>query len=161
MRHGGGEQRILIGERKIETLAKENLLRDFYDKPAEGHDFSLQFMTPTAFRQNKRYVILPDIRLIVQSLMIRYSSASDTVDMTDADALEQLAAETFVTRHKLRSTTFPAEGQNIPGFTGSVTFRCRGGETMTRYLRLLLSFGEFSGVGIKTSMGMGAMRLKE
>jgi CRISPR-associated endoribonuclease Cas6 len=31
---------------------------------------------------------------------------------------------------------------------------------MARYLRLLLSFGEFSGVGIKTAMGMGAMRIR-
>lgn len=29
---------------------------------------------------------------------------------------------------------------------------------MGRYVRMLAKFGEFSGVGIKTGMGMGAMK---
>ena len=34
----------------------------------------------------------------------------------------------------------------------------KGSETIARYIRLLFHFGEFSGVGIKTGMGMGAIR---
>lgn len=34
----------------------------------------------------------------------------------------------------------------------------KGPETMARYVRMLAKFGEFSGVGIKTGMGMGAMK---
>lgn len=30
---------------------------------------------------------------------------------------------------------------------------------MANYIRLLCRFGEYSGVGIKTSMGMGAIQL--
>ena len=32
---------------------------------------------------------------------------------------------------------------------------------MARYARLLFRFGEYAGVGIKTAMGMGALRIKE
>jgi CRISPR-associated endoribonuclease Cas6 len=32
---------------------------------------------------------------------------------------------------------------------------------MARYARLLFKFGQYSGIGIKTSMGMGAYRLIE
>ena len=153
----GGERQLTINDRKKEIMAKADLLRDFYAKVAP-HKFRLQFLTPTAFRQKGRYVILPDIRLMCQNLMMKYSAASDKMEMADDDALEQMATEIFITRHLLRSAVFSAEKQNIPGFVGEVTLCCHGAETMARYLRMLLAFGEFAGVGIKTAMGMGAMK---
>ena len=156
--HHGGEKQLVILERRIETLPKSKLVEDFYSTAAEKR-FTVQFLTPTAFRQRRRYVILPDIRLLCQSMMMKYSASSYDVNMVDEEALDELAAETFITRHRIRSLPFPAEGQSIPGFVGTVTFECRGTETMARYLRLLFSFGEFSGVGVKTAMGMGAVRV--
>ena len=32
---------------------------------------------------------------------------------------------------------------------------------MARYARLLMRFGNYSGVGIKTAMGMGAIKLEK
>lgn len=148
---------VKILERRVEKFAKSALVQDFYNAPA-NNKFRIRFLTPTAFRHRGRYVILPDMRLMCQSLMMKYSAASDALDMTDEDTLAQIAAETFVTRHHLRSVIFPAEGQNIPGFVGDITFASRGTETMARYLRLLFSFGEFTGIGIKTAMGMGAIK---
>ena len=164
----GGENSFILGhndhievkilDRRVETLSKRELVQDFYNLPSKKI-FSLQFITPTAFRQRKRYIILPDMRLMCQSLMMKYSLGSDAVDMMDEEALTQIADGSFITRHNLRSLLFPVEGQTLPGFVGNVTFRLNGTETMARYLRLLLSFGEFSGVGIKTSMGMGAIKV--
>ena len=156
--HHRGELRLKVLGRHLEKVSAKDLVQDFYNTTSNRR-FELEFLTPTAFRQNKRYVILPDIRLIVQNLMLKFSAAQREMEMTDEDALEQIAGDTIITRHNIRSLPFPAEGQNIPGFLGRVACECRGSETMTRYLRLLLSFGEFSGVGIKTAMGMGAVRI--
>lgn len=41
---------------------------------------------------------------------------------------------------------------------GNICIHIKGPETMARYVRMLAKFGEFSGVGIKTGMGMGAMK---
>nr|WP_251984182.1 CRISPR system precrRNA processing endoribonuclease RAMP protein Cas6 [Mycobacterium tuberculosis] len=48
----------------------------------------------------------------------------------------------------------------FPGFTGSATFTVRGVDTFASYIAALLWFGEFSGCGIKASMGMGAIRVQ-
>ena len=32
---------------------------------------------------------------------------------------------------------------------------------MSKYVKMLVRFGEYSGVGIKTAMGMGAIRIVE
>ena len=157
LRHIGKE--ISIRQHQVKFLKKSDLLEEFYHEPA-SHSFQLEFLTPTAFRQNGRYVILPDIRLLCQSLMLKYSASSGMIDMMDEEALEQIVENSFITRHRIQSKPFPLEGTTIPGFMGSVTFRCKGTETMARYLRLLLTFGEFSGVGVKTAVGMGAMRVR-
>ena len=157
LRHSG--QEVFIRDQHVELLDKADLLEAFYHEQA-GRSFTMEFLTPAAFRQNGHYVILPDIRLLCQSLMMKYTASSGRIDMMDEEALEQMADNCFLTRHRIQSKPFPLEGTSIPGLIGTVTFRCKGTETMARYLRLLLSFGEFSGVGIKTAIGMGAMRLR-
>lgn len=145
--------------KEIEMVKKEQLMADFYNEAAV-YSLTFEAITPMAFKQGGHYAILPDVRLICQNLMQRYSAVSGNIDMMDREALEQITDNVFVARHRICSRLFPMEDQNLPGFCGSVTLRCQGTETMARYLRLLLSFGEFSGVGIKTAMGMGAMRIR-
>ncbi len=150
---------ICILEKHLTTLEDGELLQEFYGKTAEMN-LTVEFLAPTAFRQHGRYVILPDVRLICQNLMMRQSVLMERIDMMDEETMEQLVSECMIVRHRIRSMIFPAERTTIPGFVGMVTFRCFGTKTMARYLRLLLRFGEFSGVGIKTGMGMGAIRIR-
>ncbi len=157
LKHSG--QKVSIVDKKIEVVEINKLLTDFYNTPAM-RGLTFETLTPMAFKQNGHYVILPDIRLICQNLMQRYSAVSPNVDMMDREALEQIADNTFIARHRIQSKIFPMEGHTLPGFCGTVALRCQGTETMVRYLRLLLSFAEFAGIGIKTAMGMGAMRLR-
>lgn len=42
-----------------------------------------------------------------------------------------------------------------------MTLVCHGSQTLTNYVAVLLKFAEYSGVGVKTSMGMGAIKLLE
>jgi CRISPR-associated endoribonuclease Cas6 len=107
-------------------------------------------------------VIIPEIKYIYQSLMNKYSAASkEEFEMFDSDTLEQLTDCSEIAQYRLKSTCFPVEGIRIPSFKGEICLRMRGTDTMARYARFLLRFGEYSGVGIKSAMGMGAIKLKE
>ena len=81
------------------------------------------------------------------------------MEMMDEETLIQLEENSEIIRYRLKSIPFPMEGINVPGFTGSIRVKFSGTDTMMRYIRLLLRFGEYSGVGIKTAMGMGAIGL--
>lgn len=151
---------VEILEKQIKTKKKKELLEDFYEKPTSKY-LNIEFLTPTSFKSNGRYLIMPDVRYIYQSLMKKYSAASKDMEMFDEDTLEQLTEGSEITQYKLRSTYFPMEGIKIPAFKGELSIRLKGTETMARYARLLMQFGEYSGVGIKTSIGMGAMKIKE
>ena len=155
-----GQVHVNIVRRNFETRAENELLKEFYEIPANRF-LNLTFQTPTAFKSNGKYVFYPDIRMIYQSLMMKYTASSEEMDMIDEDTLEQLTQNSEIVRYHLRSMSFPLEGVNIPGFVGSIRLKIKGTDTMARYARMLMKYGQYSGVGIKTAMGMGAIRLME
>ena len=155
-----GNINVKIVKKELISKGYSELMEDFYEKPADK-DITINIRTYTAFKQNGRYNIIPDLRLIFQSLMMKYSAISSNNDMIDEDTLEQLVTNSSISKYKLRTGIFPEEGRTIPGFMGTFTIRFFGTETMARYARMLFEFGEFSGIGIKTGMGMGAIKINK
>lgn len=151
---------VRIREKTLKTANMRDLLEEFYAGTCDRY-LNLEFLTPTSFKSDGRYLIMPDVRYIYQSLMNKYSAVSSEMDMYDEETLEQLTENSRIVGYKLRSTFFPLEGVRIPSFKGELSIRIDGTETMAKYARLLARFGEYSGVGIKTAMGMGGLRIKE
>jgi len=135
---------------------EDELMDRFYNQEAD-RNIGIRIKTPMSFKQNGIYNIVPDARLIFQSLMNKYSAAHEHMSMIDFDTLDQITQNAMIVRYNLRSTGFALEGTKIPGFIGELSFKFRGGDTLARYARLLIEFAEFSGIGIKTAMGMGAV----
>lgn len=151
---------VKILNKSTNMLPKKELLEEFYSD-ACSHYLNLEFLTPVSFKSNGRYQIMPEVRYLYQSLMNKYSAASAEMDMYDEETLEQLSGHSRIVRYRLKSTFFPVEGVKIPSFKGEVSIKIDGTDTMAKYARLLARFGEYSGVGIKTAMGMGALKIKE
>lgn len=149
---------VKILRKELIIQSKKDLFTEFNEVAANRY-IKVTFVTPTAFKQDGKYLILPDLKNIYQNLMMRYSASSDNYDMADEDTLSQLVQESFITDLRIRSRRQPMERVNIPGFVGDVTVKCAGSNTMARYIRLLMKFGEYAGVGIKTAVGMGAMKI--
>ena len=149
---------IKICKKEIQTIAYQDLLEEFYSEPC-GRTIHLEFLTPASFKSAGRYIILPDLHYIYQSLMNKYSAASNELNMYDEETLHQLTGSSVITQYRLKSTSFPLEGIRIPAFKGEVRIKLNGTNTMAKYVRLLARFGEYSGVGIKTAIGMGGMKI--
>ena len=67
-----------------------------------------------------------------------------------------------IVRYDLKSVSFSLEGVRIPAFVGKITIKINGTKTMADFANMLVEFGTYSGVGIKTALGMGCIRqLKE
>ena len=149
---------IKIQNKEIKTIEKKELITEFNNIDGESYiNFSL--LTPMAFKQRGRYVGYPDLRLIYQSIMNKYSAASQEMIMIDEDVLEQMVDNSNITKFFVKSKTFPLEGINIAGAVGNIRIKISGPDLMKRYARLLFRFSEFSGIGVKTGIGMGAIKL--
>lgn len=149
---------VQVLEKQYQELSDRELAHDFYQESA-GRYITIQFITPTAFRQNNRYVNYPDIRLLFSSIMNKYDASNEQEGMYDEDTLEQLVEKAVLTRYELRSTSFSLEGVRIPSFVGRMTLKMTGTQTMSNFARMLFDFGCYSGIGIKTALGMGAVRI--
>ena len=73
--------------------------------------------------------------------------------------MNELAKRSETVRYRIQTVPFPLEKVRITGFNGTICIHVKGNETMARYARMLFSFGEYSGIGIKAGMGMGALKL--
>lgn len=155
-----GDVESEIISKQIETLDTSQLLSDFKDRQA-GYNYRIETLTPVSFKQNGAYNVLPMPGLVYQSLMNRYSLLSDNLSMADHDTLDELVSLTLISGYSLHTVRYPIEKTTIPGFAGSFTFHIKESQTMARYVRMMLKFGEFSGLGVKTGMGMGAIRISE
>lgn len=141
-----------------EQLTHEALLQDTFFAQCP-RTVRLCFATPTAFKVQGRYQIYPTIRHIFSSLIQKYDAANTQTEIFDPDLLDELQSAISVTGYHLHSTAFSVEGVTIPSFTGTLRLKISGPQQLVNLVHLLLRFGTYSGVGIKTAMGMGALQL--
>lgn len=148
---------VKLLNKTIKIKENKELLKEFYENKCSRY-LELSFKTPTSFKRDGKYVIYPDLSLVYGSLMRKFSATSEEFNMYDEDTLEELVAQSEIVRYRLQTIPFPLEKINITGFVGNICIHIKGPETMSRYVRMLAKFGEFSGIGIKTGMGMGAVK---
>ncbi len=146
------------GVKEDESVDYNTLVRNFYLNNSTLRNRRLTFITPCSFKSKDDYVFYPDLKLIYQSLMNKFDSFAGNMSIKDEEVLNHLSQYTKITSYRLRSTLFHLEGVKIPSFMGEIFVRINGPETLANLANLLLYFGNWAGVGIKTSLGMGAIK---
>jgi len=154
------QKEFMIKERVVKVLTEKDLSQMFYQVDA-AKKYALEFYSSTSFKAEGEYYFFPDLRLIYQSLMRKYNVIFENNNHVDQDLLNELVAKTKIVSYRVQSTYYPIHKSFIPGFTGTIKVSCFGNQTLANYLNMLLRFGSFAGVGIKTSMGMGAVEYQE
>ena len=120
----------------------------------------INVLSPTAFKQDGRYTVLPSEKLTVQSLTAKWNAAFPEHRIDDAEAVMRLTQGVFISDHSLSCRHFRLKGVSIPGFLGTFTLSsCLTGSDAELFA-LLMRFSEFSGLGIKTALGMGGVEIK-
>lgn len=153
---------ITIGfaEKQLHEISMEKLTERMYSEEDTKY-INLEFITPTSFKQDGRYLFYPDIRAMYISLLNKYGAASPEQNVRDEDLLEELIRNTQISRYNLRSVLYHVENGKVPAFTGTLTLRLSGTRTMRSFADFLFHFGEYSGIGIKCGLGMGGMRIPD
>lgn len=129
------------------------------NKPARKYE--IEFITPCTHKSGGNYVLFPSANLIIQSLYTRFASFSEEFSLDDPEAKEQIASNCHITGYNLRTSWFSLNNSGITGYTGRLWLTIGGPEQLARLAGLLLTYAEFSGIGIKTSLGMGGCRVRE
>lgn len=156
LRHN--QQRLPIKSKRIEKESMDELLsRTFF---GECRRFvEIQFITPCAFKTQGNYMFYPTVRHIFQSLTHKFDAGAHDFTVYTPELLMDLENNVSIIAYQLRSTNFQLEGVKIPSFIGKITLRIQGPSQLVNLVHMLISYGEYCGVGIKSAIGMGAITL--
>ena len=144
----------LTSVKTISTLTFEDILEDSH----MSQDFILDFLTPTSFKKGNYDFILPDPYLIFKNLIRRWNAFSP--QKIDYKVLQYVKENVVVSGCWIRSQkTQISQSAKITGFCGRVFLYAVKSSDENKVLNSLLKFAEFSGVGRKTTMGFGKVRL--
>lgn len=154
------EKKISIKDKSYTSTPINKLFQTFYTETSPRF-YTIEFQSPTAFKKNGKYYFYPNIYNVYYSIMQRFDSVSKKESMFNEETLLQLAEHTEITAYSVYSVNFSLEGIRIPAFMGRITIRINGPQTMVNFANLLFQFGNYSGVGIKTAIGMGSIQVTE
>jgi CRISPR-associated endoribonuclease Cas6 len=141
------------------TIAEKEFCAKYLLGNNVKHAVIIKFQTPTAFKVSGEYVNFPTPHLVMQSLLNKWNKAMPQSSLEEAEVLQELEKNVRIAKYELKSTMFAMKMVQLPAFVGVATLKLSGSEPFVRILNMLLAFGEFSGVGIKTSLGMGGVEI--
>ena len=93
--------------------------------------------------------------------MMKYGRLVENRGDIEEETLDYLTSHSRITSYRMETRYFKVHGKNIPAFKGRLTFKITGPSTLKAYANMLLKFGEYAGLGMKTSLGMGGIELEE
>lgn len=151
----------------LEILKKEHqevsydaLMQDTFFSSCSRY-LTLRFKTPTSFKTNNRYQFYPTTEHILKSLVNKFNACGFDAELDFIEDLEETLQHLQIINYSLHSTHFYLEQTKIPSFMGRITLKITGPQQFVNLVHLLAHIGEYSGIGMKTAMGMGAVEIIE
>lgn len=121
----------------------------------------LEFLSPTTFRQGPGHLPLPVPYNVFYWPWRVWQTYAPPASLPD-DWLEWCRDDVFVTAHRLETVPVRITGPNqLGGFVGQARFEThKGSRDQLRLLHALAMLATYTGVGHKTTMGLGAVALQ-
>lgn len=152
--------RISFIVRDIENIPGDNF-EQHINAPADP-TVGLRFMAPTAFRQGPGHLPLPLPRNVFSWPWRVWDAFAPSTLRLPPDWLDWCNTNVFVVQHDIQTAavTIRHNEQPFVGFVGDVWFQAYANELLyLSTLQALARLTTYSGVGYKTTMGMGAVEL--
>lgn len=154
---------------RLTTISKKYIYENTYENLAQKYlslpnnpdkqkiiDFS--FITSTAFKSQGKYIIFPEIHLLLASLLNRWNAFSQTDFLNDRQITFNLQQYLYVADYKLNMRPFSLEGVRVSAFVGTYSIGVVQNDMAQKLFTMLSEFAHLSGIGIKTAIGMGAVQ---
>jgi CRISPR-associated endoribonuclease Cas6 len=159
-----------LRQKKIEIeIVKKNIYEPFTYKQFCDEIFienkyesqlKLDIITPCAFKQKESYTYLPDLRLIYSSLLSKWNVFAEVFSLDYDEGFDHIVNYSKILKYSLSSTTFHLEGIRIPAFKGWMCISIKGPNELKKIANLLIRYSNYTGIGIKTAIGMGGVRVQ-
>ena len=151
-------EELTVQDRQIRPVGEpEDFLR--MGRGEVGRRALLRIVSPAAFKQSGRYVIFPQEGLLLQSLLMKWNAVCPKYPMEDADMLDEMKRGIRIVDYSLRTGRFQLKNAAIPSFYGKIILEERLPVVLKEIWNALLCLAPYSGIGIKTTLGMGGVQV--
>ena len=150
---------ISIIEKDIYPAISEQKLFETAMNTSHAEQIKLIFPNTTSFKSNGRYMFFPSEQLILHSLIDKWNTAFPEAALLDMDAFELMRQGITIQDYKLKSSRYLLKQTLIPGFSGELILKSKLAAPMMELWKLLCVFAQYSGIGIKTALGMGGTQV--
>ena len=121
-----------------------------------GHKYiDMNFRTTTALKKNGEFLVFPDMEMILKNLWNNWNMIFPDTPFDDEDAFRLLVRGVYISSYRLNSSIYRMKGNDIRGFYGILTVAHRLSQPMQEIFTALLVLSQYSGTGVKTTLGMG------
>ena len=121
----------------------------------------IKLITPTSFKSNGVTHIFPNISTLISGVIAKINQHSETAELGDKKIIDELLEKVYIKDYNLRTKVFYLENIKIKGFLGTIDLAIKGEETtLANILNFLILMSEYTGLGIKTSLGMGGVKIE-
>lgn len=152
------EQIRILSKHPPETKSLTQFIREAAE--TDPSQFAkLYFYSPASFKINGEYQFFPSVEHIIKNLIVRWNTHFQEYSLADEDMEKMLIRHIRISGYQLQSRYFDLKKNKIPGFCGQLHLRTTLPPPLMEIWKLLLHFACCSGIGIKTSLGMGGVRL--
>jgi CRISPR-associated endoribonuclease Cas6 len=139
-----------------EPISEEKFCSQYLLNEQASRSPLIRYLTPCSHKSAGQYCLFPSIDLIINSLVQKWNAYAQAYVLADEQALEDMIRYSKIRNYQLRSVKYYLEGIRIPAYLGKLGFSIKGPDPLLRLVNMLLGFAEYSGIGIKASLGMGA-----
>ena len=146
---------ILATPQSTQPWANSQTYAQLYEQASPSNrQINFAFCTPVAFRQGKYDTALPTRESVFNSLINRWHQYSGI------EIPKSIVEHLFPSYFDIRTATVADKRSKFIGCIGKINFRILGDvePTVIKQINTLADFALYSGVGRKTTMGMGMVR---
>lgn len=123
----------------------------------EGRN-KIELYTVTSFKSDGMTHIFPNIQTLLKGVITKINKHSDTVKLESDEIINEFLQRVYIRDYNLRTQNFYVEKVRIKGFIGDITLGIKGNDpALKQILNFLVLASKYTGLGIKTSLGMGAV----
>lgn len=148
----------ILGKNYVQNISYEKLAEKYFANEVEVNAMEYRFLTSCSFRTDGDYAIFPQPKLITKSLVNRWNAFATSEKLDERSVAYDLAEQIYVADYDLKMQKFALEGTRIQAFRGSYTLAFKGSMMSKKILCMLADYANYSGIGIKTALGMGAVK---
>ena len=120
--------------------------------------YTLDIITPATRKTSGVYTNLPDLCKYFTSVASKLKFYENI--LIENSELEKLFSSIKMSKYNFESRNFMLGGKNIPSMTGNCDIIINSTGEQLRKIKLLLGYATYSGIGAKTSLGMGGFLVR-